>query len=276
MKLASTLFALSAIILVGAIYFTDANLRASARENAQRDLSARAKNLADAIDRNLQARLIQTLTFAALPSLRGFAASDETGRASRTAIAQNELQAFVAADPNLRAAFILDAAGSVVLATDETMRASFAERLFFRAAMSGQLFASAPAKDFGEVSQYYSAPLIDNAGNVAGVLVLRVAVQEFWNGIGKNEMVVDENGILIADGSDKPQTFFALAPIAGETYNQLIAERRYGAEQGALRFSNRAALASFSKVDNAGGFVFSDANTPTTFGATRRLQTNFW
>ncbi len=278
MKLSNIVFALIALLLVGAIFYADSNLRALARGNAQRDLVARARFLADSTDRFLQARMVQTLTFAALPSLRGFTASDQASRAQRAAIAQNELQAIVAADPNVRAATILDPDGIVVLTTDNTMQAIWSERLFFREALRGQLHASVPAKDFGEVSQYYSAPLIDNAGKVGGVLVIRVAVQELWEMLGTEGslLLVDENGVVIADTSTKPQTFTALAPITGETYNRLIAEKQYGAEAGAIRFSNQTTLAGLIKVDNAGVFAFSDSNTRPTLGAARRLQTKQW
>ncbi len=227
--------------------------------------------------------MIQTLTFAALPSLRGFAASDEAGRASRAAIAQNELQAIVAADPNVRAASILDTDGIVVLATDQTIQSSWGERLFFREALNGGLHASVPSRDFSEVSQYYSAPLIDNAGMVSGVLVIRVAVQELWGVLGTEgnkgtggTLLVDEYSVVIADTSEKPQTFTALAPMAGETYNRLIAERCYGAEQGAIRFGNQTALANQIKLDNVPTFSFRDANDRANLAAARRLQTNAW
>ncbi len=259
-----------------ALFLTDSSLRARALDYAQRDLRARAQTTADAMDRALRARLIQTLTLAALPSLRGFAASDEQSRAQRAALAQNELHAIVAADPNARAASILDAGGVVALTTDNSIHALWSERAFFRAALRGELHASPPARDFGEVSHYYSAPLIDNAGRVRGVLVVRVAAQELWDGLPKNILVVDENGVVMADTSDKPQNFIALAPIDSETHNRLIAERRYGAELGTLRFSNQTALLALIQQDNAGAFTFRDAGGRAQVGAARKLQINPW
>ncbi|MBI4790096.1 MAG: cache domain-containing protein, partial [Chloroflexi bacterium] len=166
--------ALALIILAAMFMLVGVQERARALAEAQRDLASHAQFTANALDRVLQIRMTQTFTFAALPSLRGFAASDEAARPAHAVIAQTELQAIAAADPNVRACSITDIGGNVILTTDGSMNKNWGERLFAREALAGQLHASVPSRDFGEISQYYSAPILDNAGNVAGALVIRV------------------------------------------------------------------------------------------------------
>src|SRR5262245_40506741 len=81
--------------------------------------SEQAAQTARTLDHLLQLRLRQTFTFAAFPSLRAFAASALETRSQRAAVALNELQAWVAADPFLREALIVDAEGRVIMTTGD-------------------------------------------------------------------------------------------------------------------------------------------------------------
>jgi non-ribosomal peptide synthetase component E (peptide arylation enzyme) len=86
-----------------ATVFSFFSARSRALDDADRELGARAQLVANSIDLFLQARMVETLTFAALPSLRGFVTADETTRPSRIAVAQSELQSIAAADPLITA-----------------------------------------------------------------------------------------------------------------------------------------------------------------------------
>lgn len=274
-------FVLSVIalsILAGAIYSVDSDFRARAIADAERNLVARARLDGDMLDHTLQARMTETLALAALPSLRGFAASDDFSRAQRAALAQSELQALVAADPNVRAMSIVDGIGQVILTTDGSMGAIWSERIFVREALAGHLHASVPARDFREISQYYSAPLIDNAGNVAAALVVRVAVQEFWDVLSSqtNVLVVDDNGVRIADRSKTPQVFVAVTPLSSDTATLALIERRYGAEVSQIRVTNLPALAEQIKRGTDATFVYRDSNGQAVHAAMRHLAINPW
>lgn len=276
MKRFIPLASLALLLLAAAFYLVGSGARATVE--AERDLAARAQFLADALDRTLQWRMVEVFTFAALPSLRGFAASDEVARPARAAVAQSELQAIVAADPNVRAASIVDVTGKVVLTTDASMNVDWSERLFVREALAGHLHASVPARDFGEVSQYYSAPILDNAGNVAGALVVRVAAQELWSVFSTqtNATLVDEDGVRIADRSTLPQHFTALVPLAPEVAARALIEKRYGAEIVQMRATNLPALAEAIKRENTIQIVYRDADAKIIHAATRRLTVNPW
>jgi C4-dicarboxylate-specific signal transduction histidine kinase len=275
MKLLAT-FALVLLSLI-AITFLFFSSRASALANADRDLAIRAQLIANSIEMTLETRKVEVFTFAALPSLRGFVASDEDTRPSRIAVAQSELQSLVAADPLIRAASILDPGGIVVLTTDASMNADWSERAFVRQAMTGHIYASPPARDFGEVSQYFSAPILDNAGNVAGVLVVRVAVEELWSSVQSvtDVLILDEEGVRIADTSTPPHTFAAIAPFSNEAELRVLREKRYGSETLQIYVSPLVTLSSQLKGNNA--FVsFPDPAGRSMRAAIRKIGTNPW
>lgn len=265
-------------LLAVVLYFVDSHLRTQALASADSALAERAHSLADMVDRTLQWRMTEVFTFAALPSMRGFAASDETARPGRAAVALVELKAILAADPNIRAVSIVDPLGEIILTTDASMGVNWSERMFVREALVGHLYASVPARDFGEVSQYYGAPVLDNAGNVAGALVVRVAVQELWGALGgqPNVVLIDDNGVRLADQSAAPQDFVALVPIAPNVAASLLAEKRYGAEVTQIPATNLVALADAIKRSGAAVLTYRDANGQTLRAATRRLTTYPW
>jgi hypothetical protein len=164
-----------ALIIFAAMFFVTGSLeRERAIADADRGLVTRAQFFANALDRALQQRMMQVFTFAALPSVRAFAASDETSRDARAAVVRAELAAMVSADPNIHAATIVDPRGFVIMTTDNSMNADWRARFFVSEALRGHLYASVPAREPDEIAQFYSAPILNNAGDIAGALVLRV------------------------------------------------------------------------------------------------------
>ncbi len=274
----SLAFALAAFILVAiatlALYMDG---RARTVADTERVLAARAQQVAASVDRVLEWRTIEMLTLVALPSLRGYAASDEVARPSRTAIALAELQAIVAADPNIRSASIVNQAGYVILATDASMNSDWSKRVFVQEALAGHLHASVPVREFGEVSQYFSGPLLDNAADVAGALIIRVSVQEMWDPLTDqpNVWIVDGNGVRIADSSDKPQLFTALTPLSGDSLLDILAEERYGEEVEQIRSTNLKELGQAIRKKEK-QLTFTDPNGRAIRAAIRPLENNPW
>ncbi|MCL5951321.1 MAG: cache domain-containing protein [Chloroflexi bacterium] len=266
------------LLLLVATYVTYSVQTGGAFAAAEGELGDRASLLAQSLDRLLQSRMVETFTLAALPSMRGFAASDEATRPQRLAIARVELQSAVDADPNIRAGMIVDPAGYVSLATDDSIGQNYGDRIFVRQALQGQLYASPPAQDSGEISQYYTAPILNNAGDVAGVLVLRIAVQEMWGLVNTQTdvQVIDENGVLIADHSASPQLFVSLMPISDTEKTRLLDEKHYGTRVVQIFAINAPVLAQAVRADNEKPFVYRDAKGRALIGVIRRLKVNGW
>jgi C4-dicarboxylate-specific signal transduction histidine kinase len=244
--------------------------------------SPQASRIANELDRLLQIRLRETFTIAAFPSLRAFAASDAATRAQRATIALNELQAWVAADSPLREAFVVDTQGKVILTTGKSWNQDWSTRNFIKAALAGKLDISPPAHDVNEFSQYYAAPILDNRDNVAGALVARIAAQELWEGVnaasdptgGSFAVLVDENGVRLADGGDPSQNLVALAPLTAEEQTRVIKEQTYGAQVTLVRTTN---------LNRAAGLIRSgslDLLAPRDLGVgalgAQRLTTKPW
>lgn len=264
-------------IIVSGIYFANGVLRSRTVERAQSDLKTRAQVGADTLDRLLQSRMIEALTFAALPSMRGYAASEEPDRSARAPIALGELQSISAADPNIRAASILNEAGLVVMTTDGNMNADWSDRTFAGEALAGHLYASGPSRDFGEISQYYSAPILNNAGNVAGALVIRVSIQEMWGLLSSqpNVLVVDENGVCIGDTSSAPIIFSSLEPLSSDATDRLIEEKQYGADLVQVRAANLTELATAIKK-GASRATYRDPKSGIRYAAIQQTETKDW
>jgi hypothetical protein len=271
------LISLALIIFGGMFYVVGSLARDRAGTDADRELVTRAQFFANALDRALQQRMMQAFTFAALPSVRGFATSDETTRDARTAVARTELAAMVSADPNIHAAMIVDSHGFVSMTTDNSMNADWRARLFVSEALRGHLYASAPTREPDGIAQFYSAPILNNAGDIAGALALRVDAQEMWNALDApySLTVVDELGVRIMDRSYS-QLFVALAPLPVDIAAQPLAEKRYGAEITQIRATDLGDLAEAVRRGGGAQLVYRDAKGRAVHAATRRITTNPW
>jgi C4-dicarboxylate-specific signal transduction histidine kinase len=236
-------FAIALVVLLGFYALT----RGGEPPVGTNDLAA-AKQIALQLDLLLQTRMRATFALAAFPSMRAFAATPPEERAARGAVALNEAQALVAADERVRTVMIVDPSGSVILTTGPGWGASWGEREFVQNALKGQLDVSPPSRDGGAYVMYYAAPILDNAGEIAGALVLQVDANEMWTllaagkSAGSNLMLVDEEGVRIYDGGDATRLFTALARLDAGRVSALRASRKYGAEVSDIRAGNDDAV----------------------------------
>lgn len=201
-----------------------------------------AQHAANEYDRLLQMRMQQAFTFAAFPSIRAFAASTPATRSQRAAVALNELQALVASDTNVREAFIVDASGQVIMTTLENWNAGLGNRAFVRDALAGKLAVSPIARERGENSNYYAAPVMNNAGEVAGALVMRVAAQEVWSVAPQSAqwsvILTDENSVRLDDTGDPARRLMSFGAMDAARAAAVVSEQTYGAEMPLVRATN--------------------------------------
>ncbi len=208
----------------------------------ERNLDEIAEHAAREYDRLIQLREQQVFSIAAFPSIRAFAASSPTTRSQRAAVALNELQAWVAADTNVREAFVTDENGVVIMTTLEGWNDDVSRRQFVADALAGQLAVSPVAQDRGEFSNYYAAPILDNEKNIAGALVIRVAAQELWGATpqGANYYAVlsDENGARLDDTGDAARRLMTFAPLDAARAAEVLNTQLYGTQMPTLRATN--------------------------------------
>jgi Cache domain len=243
---------------------------------------AEANSLAAELDSLLQLRLTETFTIAAFPSIRAFAATDPASRAERAAVALNELQAWVAADAPVREVFVVDAQGKTILSTGKDWNQDWSMREFVSAALAGKLDVSAVSHDVNEFSQYYAAPILDNRGSVAGALVVRIAAQELWGTVnaesdksrGIYAVLVDENGVRLADGGDATLIMAALAPLPMEQQTRVTREYTYGAQVSLVRATNLDRAAELIRSGAEDTLAPSDFDVKSL--AAQRLATKPW
>ncbi|MCC7162859.1 MAG: cache domain-containing protein [Anaerolineae bacterium] len=199
------------------------------------DLEEIAERTANELDRLIQLRMQQVFTIAAFPSIRAYAASSPETRSQRAAVALNELQSWVSSDTDVREAFLTDAQGIVIMATREGWNSDVSARKFVQEALGGQLAVSPIAKDRGEFSTYYAAPVLNNSKEIAGALVVRVAAQEMWgvtpHGDGYSTILTDENGVRLDDSGMPAFRLTALGSLDVGRATDILNSQLYGAQQ---------------------------------------------
>lgn len=194
-----------------------------------------AQRTANELDRLIQLRMQQVFTVAAFPSIRAYVSTSPETRSERAAIALDELQSWVASDTNVREALLTNAQGIVIMATREGWNSDVSTRQFVQEALKGQLAVSPVAKDRGEFSNYYAAPVLNNSQEIAGTLVIRVAAQEMWRvtpvGQGYSAIVSDENGVRLDDSGTPAFRLLALGSLDTQRATNVLNSQLYGAQQ---------------------------------------------
>lgn len=242
------------------------------------DLSSTAQHLAAEYDRLLTLRRRQVFSFAALPSIRAFAATTPETRAGRAAIALNELQSWVASDRSVRQVSIVDSRGFVTMTTLDGWNSNMSARRFVQEALAGELAVSPPSRDVGEFSTYYAAPILNNAGDIAGALVLRVAAQELWEVATRSDawytVLADENGVRLDDSGDPARRLAAFGPLDDWRAARVAAEQTYGAELPEVRASDLTRAQAVLVQGARGPLTAEDFRASEV--ASRRLATKPW
>lgn len=227
------------------------------------DLKQTAQRTANEFDRLIQLREREVFALATFASIRAFTASTPETRSQRAAVALSELQALVAADTNIRQALIADAGGIVIMTTDEGWNSDVSARKFVQDALHGQITVSPIARDSGENSTFYAAPVLNNRNDIVGALIIRVAAQEMWSVTPRGEnfyaILSDENGVRLDDSGDPARRLASFGSLDTERMTRIVNEQTYGAEllqPRATNLSRAQQLVAAGAVDqlNAGDF----------------------
>jgi len=209
------------------------------------NIRQRALSTAGAIDAYLGSRLGDIILVARIPDVVRHAtypldpdvknAARDALRAAAARSAEYESVAFVDLNGRITTASIL---------TDEGTSIAF--RTYFLEAKAGRTHISDPSYSVitNRPALFFSAPVVDPAGQVLGVVRTRVNLAAIWDlveadadsvGRGAHGALLDDHGIRLAVSGTRGQRHLAesliyrpIAPIDPETAKKLAADRRFG------------------------------------------------
>ncbi len=147
-----------------------------------------------------------------------------------------KLQGLVKANADIDVVTVLDAAGTAITSTNNTVPGlNFKFRKYFQEAIAGRPYITGiiVGATAGGSGAYFANPVKDEGGKVIGVVTLRIrassvaAILEEARGISvRNAMLVDGDGVLLHH-SDPWLVFKSLAPLPANTLKEIVADQRF-------------------------------------------------
>ena len=294
-KMATLLVVASLLPLAVAAFIDIRQAQQRLLANSAALLAARGDQLLGAFDAFHRGYRLSATRLAHLPSVVEFsqeprATVDRLHRAIRPS-----LEAHAASDADLLGLAILDAAGTVRIATEDRL---VGKNLSYRHSIREALRGAADISDIDlaepEMGQTptitYMARVSGPGAETTGMAVLWVRATALWN-IAKasNELagprsfavVFDHQGIRIAHTYNEDIVFHPGGRLDPATVDALVAERRFGAKTRALLEDVRAFPEQFERarsesLDRGVFRGFAPVNREWNFGVARRLETLPW
>ncbi len=227
-------FAALAPMLITAYY----NLTAS----TDRVSAGELRNLTQLAD-NLAARVAQLL--ADSRNLSRYLASDDAlvafledtaARPRQGGRAQARLDDLVRSNPDVQLAMLYDRVGTIVLSSDPAVVGkNFAFRDYFQRAILGQSYVSGVIVGAvaGQPGIFFAEPARNGAGEVVGVIVLRVKGQAVDQILARGRQpgerepfLVDGDGVILHH-HDASLLYHSLRPLAPAVLKEILSDRRF-------------------------------------------------
>ncbi len=181
-----------------------------------------------------------------LPQLAAFVQNPTDANAVDSAL--KTLRVAATKSPFYESVAILNPQGKVILSSVVTeVGTDLPFRPYFQTAMKGVSYVSDPSISVitNQPAIFFSAPIKNNFGVVVGVVSSRLNLYAIWGlveqdadvvGPGSFGMLLDDNGIRLADSSSKGNRqavqndllFRAVAPLPAGVENGFLAEQRFG------------------------------------------------
>lgn len=148
----------------------------------------------------------------------------------------SKLEGLVKANPDIDVVTVLDAGGTALTSTNKTVPGvNFKFRRYFQEAAAGRPFTTGiiVGATAGGSGAFFANPARDEAGNVIGVVTLRIRgsaiaaiLEESRGTTARTAMLVDSDGILLHH-SDPWLIFKSLAPLPEATLKAIVADQRF-------------------------------------------------
>lgn len=238
-----TLIAILPVIIVGTFIIILGRTRLLS--DADFRLRATSQSTAERIDDALTDGLQYAIVSARLPEIVRYMKTPTDATARATAL--NTLKTLTAKSPDYETVALVDRGGTIILSSaDADIGTNMAVREYFVEALAGNANISDPLISLvtNKPVQVFASPVKDEQGNVLGIIRARLSLatlQRFVEsdlgveGPGSFAMLLDENGIRLADSRSKTDKsildkllYRAIAPLPAEVDKQLVAEQRFG------------------------------------------------
>jgi len=291
-KMIVLLVAASALPLAAAAVVGVHNASEQIRRDAAEVLIARAEQLAGEVDQFHRVYVTSVTRLGEFPEVRGFLLADSDGRDDRRSQLRTVLEIHERTDPNIRGLAVIDAAGTVVMATERGLEGiPIRFRPHFQKALAGQLaisdvYVSLPLSG-STPSIAYVAPVVSN-GRVVGMVAIYVRAAALWKtiraangraGIGSYMVLLDRYGIRIGHSARANLLFKPTARLDGPTIDRLVEEERFvGRTRALLETPVTAPEEYFRARTSMQSDVFRERGEGEgwTLAAERRLRTVPW
>ncbi len=238
-----TLVAILPVIVVGTLIIMLGRTRLLG--DADIRLRATSENSAERIDASMVEGLQYVTVASRLPELVRFMKAPNDG-AARTA-AFSTLKIITAKAPDYETIALVDRGGTIILSSAEAdLGTNMAVREYFVEAMKDKPVISDPLISLvtNRPVMVYAAPVKDEQGNVLGIIRSRLNLTTLSRlvegdlgaeGNGSFAMLLDENGIRLADSRSKINPtvldkllYRAIAPLSPAEEKKLVDDQRFG------------------------------------------------
>ncbi|WP_310452206.1 methyl-accepting chemotaxis protein [Sulfuritalea sp.] len=294
LKIVLLLFASSVLPLaaVGIVEFNSA--RDEVLRNAAALLTARGDEIEGKLDAFHQRYRQGAERIAELPDIVAYAAAPAPARDKQAPAARGLLEQWQKADGSIRGMAILDAAGTVLLATEPKLAgSSLAGFGYVREVLKGGTVISdlhnlPPEVGAGETAIAYLAPLRERRGG--GAVAVWVRADAFWALVAEgNEkagaksfaVLFDHHGVRIAHSYNRDIVFHPGGRLDPAVLNAMVAERRFGERTRQLLEEPRVFPEQFDRARASSPSRevfrgFAPVNQQWNVGVARRLTSVPW
>jgi signal transduction histidine kinase/DNA-binding response OmpR family regulator len=280
--------------LVATTAGTQLRARSIMEGDARKLLAATAQQIAAEVDAFNSEYVRVATRLANLPGVTRYyrRRSDDAATAAAA-----ELDSLRQVDANIFNAHLVDRTGHVVVSTspalvgiDLSFREHIQEALKGRSVIS-DVFVGLP-KAGGHPLIVYDQPIVDEAKETLGVVVLTVLATGLWDvvrasngraGEGSYAVALDSYGIRIAHSFRQDQVFHPAGVLEPRVVDQMVRERRFGEETRALLQAALPIPAQFlrARAQSLDGLTtlesfHSPANDADNIAAATRLRTVPW
>jgi len=294
-KMIGLLITASLVPLVVAGFVDIREARSQLTADATGDLEARSEQVVRELDAMNRGYRRAADVLARNPDVLGYCRARFTPAAGVTPELQAVLNAYPASGADIRGVAVLDPAGVVRAASESALvGVDLSQRSYVREAMRGSFVISDPFVGEPQVGSVASiahmAPILAPDRTLIGLAVVWVRSAALWDafkannalmGPGSFALLLDKNGIRIANSSRQETLFYPSGPLAPEVIEGLVADRRFGDKTRDFATAVRSFPAAFERarapsVDKTVFRTYAEVTNQWIYGVARRPETAQW